>query len=103
MASNQVRGKYTTEFKLEEVRQVKARQTMSAVAKDLNTPKASLSNWVRQCKRGELGTVGNKHGRKGTDAGADGVSQVEGGMILTRSHGHIWTLEFRTLFSRALC
>ena len=48
MASDQTRGKYTSEFKFEAVRQVKAGQAISVVSKVLNIPKASLSNWVRQ-------------------------------------------------------
>ena len=59
MASHQVRGKYTTEFKLEATRQVKSGQAISVVSKVLNVPKVSLSNWVRQDRRGELGTVGD--------------------------------------------
>ena len=52
MASDQTRGKYTAEFKFEAVRQVKAGQAISVVSKVLNIPKASLSNWVRQDRRG---------------------------------------------------
>jgi transposase len=60
MKSNQVRGKYTTEFKLEAVRQVKSGQAQSVVSKVLNVPKASLSTWVRQDVRGELAVSGSK-------------------------------------------
>ena len=60
MAGNQVRGKYTTEFKLEAVRQVKSGQAISVVSKVLNIPKASLSNWVRQDRRGDPGGAGDK-------------------------------------------
>jgi len=52
MTGKQVRGKYTLEFKLEAVRQVRAGQAASAVAKVLGIPKASVSNWVRQSARG---------------------------------------------------
>ena len=62
MASAQSRGKYTTEFKLEAVRQVKSGQAISVVARVLNIPKASLSNWVRQDRSGELGSIGDKPG-----------------------------------------
>ena len=62
MANAQSRGKYTTEFKLEAVRQVKSGQAISVVAKVLNIPKASVSNWVRHDRRGELGSVGDKPG-----------------------------------------
>lgn len=62
MASVQSRGKYTTEFKLEAVRQVKTGQAISVAAKVLNAPKASLGNWLRQDRRGELGSVGDKPG-----------------------------------------
>lgn len=55
MANEQVRGKYTTEFKVEAVRQVKSGLGQSAVSKLMNVPKASLGNWVRQDRRGELG------------------------------------------------
>ena len=44
MASDKARGKYTAEFKLEAVRQVKTGQAISMVS---NIPKASLSNWMR--------------------------------------------------------
>lgn len=54
MASAKTRGKYTTEFKFEAVRQVKAGQATSVVSKVLNIPKASLSNWVRKDERGAL-------------------------------------------------
>jgi len=62
MASGQARGKYTTEFKLEAVRQVKAGQAIAVVARVLNIPKASLSNWVREDRGGTLGSVGDKPG-----------------------------------------
>ncbi len=62
MASVQSRGKYTTEFKLEAVRQVKTGQAISVVAKVLNVPKACLGNWLRQDRHGELGSVGDKPG-----------------------------------------
>jgi transposase len=54
MASHQARGKYTTEFKLEAVRQVKSGQAISIVSRVLNVPKASLGNWVRQDRGGEF-------------------------------------------------
>lgn len=54
MTDKQVRGKYTQEFKLEAVRQVKAGQSSAVVAKVLGIPKASLTNWVRQAARGQL-------------------------------------------------
>lgn len=62
MANAQSRGKYTTQFKLEAVRQVKSGQAISVVARVLNIPKASLSNWVRQDRSGDLGSVGDKPG-----------------------------------------
>jgi len=62
MASGQARAKYTTEFKLEAVRQVKSGQAIAVVARVLNIPKASLSNWVRQDRSGTLGSVGDKPG-----------------------------------------
>jgi transposase len=60
MSDKQMRGKYTQEFKLEAVRQVKAGQSVSVVAKVLGIPKASLSNWVRQTARGALSGAGEK-------------------------------------------
>ena len=60
MASHQARGKYTVEFKMEAVRQVKSGQAISIVSRVLNVPKASLGNWIRQGKGGELGTPGDK-------------------------------------------
>jgi transposase len=52
MSDKQVRGKYTQEYKLEAVRQVKAGQSIAVVAKVLGIPKASLSNWVRLSAKG---------------------------------------------------
>ena len=60
MASGQTRGKYTTEFKFEAVRQVKAGQAISVVSKVLNIPKASLSNWVRKEGWGTLSGGGDR-------------------------------------------
>ena len=62
MTDKQVRGKYTQEFKLEAVRQVKAGQSGTVAANVLGIPKASLTNWVRQAARGQLsqGTDGSK-------------------------------------------
>jgi transposase len=48
MTDKQVRGRYTLEFKIEAVRQVKAGRSVGEVARVLGMPKASLSNWVRQ-------------------------------------------------------
>jgi transposase len=60
MTDKQVRGKYTQEFKMEAVRQVKAGQSISVTAKVLGIPKASLSNWVRQSAKGVLSGAGDK-------------------------------------------
>lgn len=57
MTSKQVRGKYTHEFKLEAVRQVKVGQSLTATAKVLGIPKASLGTWVRESAKGLLSTV----------------------------------------------
>jgi transposase-like protein len=57
MTSKQVRGKYTHEFKLEAVRQVKAGQSLTVTAKVLGIPKASLGTWVRESAKGLLSTV----------------------------------------------
>ena len=54
------RAKYTTEFRLEAVRQVKAGQSVSVVARVLGIPKASLGNWVRADERGTLRAVTDK-------------------------------------------
>lgn len=56
MAAKQVRAQYTQEFKLEAVRQVRAGQAQSVVAKVLGIPKASLGSWVRLAAKGELQT-----------------------------------------------
>jgi transposase len=53
MAGKQVRAQYTQEFKQEAVRQVRAGQAQSVVAKVLGIPKASLGGWVRQAAKGE--------------------------------------------------
>jgi transposase len=59
MEEKKLRGKYTTEFKMEAVRQVKAGQAISVTARVLGIPKASVSNWVRESAKGTLGSVGN--------------------------------------------
>jgi transposase len=60
MSDKQVRGKYTQEYKLEAVRQVKAGQSIAVTAKVLGIPKASLSNWVRLSAKGALNGAGDK-------------------------------------------
>jgi transposase len=55
MVDKQVRGKYTLEYKVEAVRQVKAGPSAAVVAKVLGIPSASLSNWVRLDAKGQLG------------------------------------------------
>ncbi len=57
MVNKLIRGKYTLEYKLEAVRQVKAGQSSAVVAKVLGIPAASLGNWIRQEAKGELGGV----------------------------------------------
>lgn len=54
MTEKLLRGKYTLEYKLEAVRQVRQGQATSVVAKVLGIPPASLGNWVRQSSRGQL-------------------------------------------------
>lgn len=54
-----MRAQYTQEFKLEAVRQVRAGQAISVVAKVLGIPKASLGNWIRRSARGQLQGVGS--------------------------------------------
>ena len=60
MSDKQVRGKYTQEYKLEAVRQVKAGHSIAVTAKVLGIPKASLSNWVRLSAQGVLSCAGEK-------------------------------------------
>jgi transposase len=60
MSDKQVRGKYTQEYKLEAVRQVKAGQSVAVTARVLGIPKASLSNWVRLSAKGVLSVAGDK-------------------------------------------
>lgn len=57
MVNKLVRGKYTLEYKLEAVRQVKAGQSSAVVAKVLGIPAASLGNWIRLEAKGQLGDV----------------------------------------------
>jgi transposase len=47
MSDKQARGKYTQEFKLEAIRQVKAGQSIAVTARVLDIPKSSLGAWVR--------------------------------------------------------
>lgn len=59
MRDKQVRAQYTREFKLEAVRQVRAGQAISVVAKVLGVPKASLGNWGSLSAKGELDEAGS--------------------------------------------
>jgi len=59
MTSKQVRAQYTQEFKQEAVRQVRAGQAQSVVAKVLGILKTSLGNWVRLAAKGALGGAGS--------------------------------------------
>ena len=52
MSGKQVRAQYTQEFKLEAVRQVKAGQSISVVAKVLGIPKASLATGCDKSRAG---------------------------------------------------
>ncbi|XYJ92277.1 Transposase (plasmid) [Cupriavidus necator] len=60
MSGKQTRAKYTQEYKLEAVRQVRAGQSIAVTAKVLGIPKGSLGAWMRQSEKGELaaGTIG---------------------------------------------
>jgi transposase len=60
MSDKKLRGKYTTEFKMEAVRQVKAGQAISMTARVLGIPKANASNWVRESAKGTLGGADDK-------------------------------------------
>jgi transposase-like protein len=60
MSDKQVRGKYTQEYKMEAVRQVKAGQSIAVTAKVLDILKASLSNWARLSAKGVLSGAGDK-------------------------------------------
>jgi transposase-like protein len=60
MSDKQVRGKYTPEYKLEAVRQVKAGRSMAVTAKVLGLPKANLSNWMRLSAKGVLSGARDK-------------------------------------------
>jgi transposase len=57
MVNKLVRGKYTLEYKLEAIRQVKAGQSSAVVAKVLGIPAASLGNWIGLEAKGQLGDV----------------------------------------------
>lgn len=63
MVDKQVRGKYTPEYKLEAVRQVKAGQSIAVVAKVLGIPSSSVANWVRLDAKGELAGAGKPAGK----------------------------------------
>jgi transposase len=60
MSDKKLRGKYTMEFKMEAVRQVKAGQAISVTARVLGIPKANVSNWVRESAKGTLGGADDK-------------------------------------------
>jgi transposase len=55
MSMERSRARYTLEFKQEAVRQVLAGRTVSVVAATLGMPKASLTNWIRAERKGQLG------------------------------------------------
>lgn len=59
MSGKQTRAKYTQEYKLEAVRQVRAGQSIAVTAKVLGIPKGSLGAWMRQSEKGEpaAGTI----------------------------------------------
>ena len=57
---NQIRGKYTTEFKLEAVRLVKGGQAVPVTAKVLGMPCQTLGKWVRLSESGHLIGAGDK-------------------------------------------
>jgi transposase len=58
VTEKQTRARYTAEFKLEALRQVRAGRSASDVAKALGMPKASLTNWVRDESKGRLPAAG---------------------------------------------
>ena len=58
--AGQMRGKYTLEFKLEAVRQVKSGQSVALAAKVLDIPKQTLDTWVRLSKKEQLKGAGDK-------------------------------------------
>jgi len=61
MSQIRQRAQYTQEFKEESVRQVMASgASVSSVANTLGVPKATLANWVRQHKRGQLEAAGTQ-------------------------------------------
>jgi len=56
MVDKQVRGKYTLEYKLEAVRQVKAGQSGAVVAKVLGIPSSNVSNWRASRDKASFGS-----------------------------------------------
>jgi transposase len=74
MVDKQVRGKYTLEYKLEAVRQVKAGQSGAVVAKVLGILSSKVSNWVRLDAKGQLGTVAAS--QKGTSRNPEFASEL---------------------------
>lgn len=58
MVDKQVRGKYTLEYKLEAVRQVKSGQSAAVVAKVMGIPSSNVSKWVRLDAEGQLDDAG---------------------------------------------
>jgi transposase len=57
---HQSRGRFTTEFKVEAVRLVKAGQSISMTAKVLGVSIQTLHNWVQRDKLGKLKGAGSK-------------------------------------------
>ena len=74
MTDKQVRARYTPEYKLEAIRQVRSGQAVSVVAKVLGLPKATLSDCAQQRARraGQPNAEGDDHAR------ANGSGPTEG-------------------------
>ena len=56
----QVRGKYTLEFKLKELKFIVAYQAVPVTAKVLGVPVQTLGNWVRLSEKRQLERAGEK-------------------------------------------
>ena len=57
----QVRGKYTPEFKMEEVRLVRGGQSVPETAKILAVPVQTLGNWVRLSDKAHIPHISDRN------------------------------------------
>lgn len=78
MTDKQLPAQYKRELKMEAVRQVRAGQAQSVVAKVLGIPKASLGRWMRLSDKGELAAGVADYSLSSWDSSAGSMSASKG-------------------------